>query len=78
MTLYSLGVLIFAIRELSSGLAMSRQSRNAALDSPHTRALGTAGVLRGFYDGSGTRIAQGFASVTVGRGLARVLLRSWA
>jgi hypothetical protein len=80
MTIYSLGVLIFAIRELSSGLAMLRQSRSAALDSPHARALDVAGVhlpgvLRGFYDGSGIRTAQGLASVTVGRGLAGILLK---
>jgi hypothetical protein len=31
--------------------------------------------LGGFYDGNGIRTAHGLASVTVGRGLARVLLR---
>jgi len=79
MTLYSLGVLIFAIRELSSGLAMWRESQNDALNSPHVRAIAAdvqlPAVLRNFHDGSGVRTATGLVSVTVGRGLAGVLLK---
>lgn len=80
MTVYSLGVLLFGIRELSSGLAMWRQARASPLNSPHSRAPATTGAhlpspLIDFHKGGGIRIAQGTASVTVGRGVARLALR---
>jgi hypothetical protein len=83
MTIYSLGVLVFGIRELSSGLSMWRQSQKATLRSPHSRVLGTDAVhlplqLRDFHEGRGTRTAEGSAVVSVGRGLARLLLNLMA
>lgn len=80
MTIYSLGVLVFGIRELSSGLSMWRQIRTIPPGSPHSRAF-DAGMrnlprqLRDLHEGEGVRIAKGTVSVSVGRGLARILLR---
>lgn len=79
MTVYSLGVLVFGIRELVSGVAMWRQTQTGPLSSPHSRALITAGAhlpppLRDFHKGGGIRTAQGTASVIVGHGLARLVL----
>jgi len=79
MTVYSLGVLVFGIREFSSGLTMWRQSQRSSTTSPHTRALGNASgqltlPLRNFYEGNGVRTAEGIVLVTVGRGFARLLL----
>jgi hypothetical protein len=61
-------------------MAMWRQSRSDTLNSPLARALSATdahlpSILRNFHDGSGIRIAQGVASVTVGRGLAGALLK---
>jgi Domain of unknown function (DUF4166) len=58
---------------------MWHQSRISSTSSPHTRALSDAGAqfpssLRGFYEGSGTRTAEGIVYVIVGRGFTRLLL----
>lgn len=79
MTIYSLGVLAFGIREFSSGIAMWRQARRSFAASPHTRALGKSSAnlplpLRSFHQGSGPRMATGGVSVTVGQGFMRLIL----
>jgi hypothetical protein len=80
MTVYSLGVLVFGIREVSSGLAMRKQSRTGPLPALHNRIRdlplhALPAPLRDFYCGAGIRTAAGPAEVRVGHGLARVLLQ---
>ena len=78
MTVYAVGVLVFGIRELRSGLRMRRGARSSIPAPPHVIALGPAlsDALRRFYEGAGTRRATGSAVVRTGGSLARLLLRS--
>jgi hypothetical protein len=77
MTVYSLGVLVFGLRELIAGFRMRRQSRAEAGDPPHLEALGARlpPALRRFHGGCGLRTAVGTAEVQTGGLIARILLR---
>jgi hypothetical protein len=61
MTIYALGVLVFGVRELRSGLRMRSGVSSPILASPHAIALGSAlpEALRRFHEGAGPRRAVG-------------------
>jgi hypothetical protein len=79
MTIYSLGVLLFGIRELTAGLRMLEQSKSTFRGSPRNPALGpdseAPAARNAIFDGEGVRAASGEAEVTTGGWAAQALLK---
>jgi len=79
MSIYSLGVLLFGIREASAAIKLSKQATTSATTNPHkacTSDFDLAAELGALHSEVGLRRAEGTANVKIGSWPARLALRS--
>lgn len=79
MSVYSLGVLIFGIREASAAIRMWRQAETPAMITPHrasTCDFDVAPALGALHNEAKLRCARGTANVEIGTWPARLALRA--
>lgn len=78
MSVYSVGVLLFGIREASAAIRMWRQTKTPLAITPHRACTGDFGVgseLGALHSEATLRRAEGTATVEIGAWPARVALR---
>ena len=79
MSIYSLGVLVFGIREASAAIKLRKQATTPAATTPHracTDGLNVAPALGALHSEARLRRAQGTAEVQIGAWPARLALRA--